>query len=111
MTAELNRSPIWAERIHRLGERMGGTRGMNLAIAKRYAEHGANVVVVIADPERLLKFIQHRKVECIEAIRAVQHDCLDAVGSIDAQILEVHTSCFPLPSFDFLSTRILRHFH
>ena len=28
MTAELNRSPIWAERIHRLGERMGGTRGM-----------------------------------------------------------------------------------
>jgi len=28
VTAELNRSPIWAERIHRLGERMGGTRGM-----------------------------------------------------------------------------------
>ena len=28
MTADLNRNPIWAERIHRLGERMGGTRGM-----------------------------------------------------------------------------------
>ena len=28
MTAELNRNPVWAERIHRLGERIGGTRGM-----------------------------------------------------------------------------------
>ncbi len=30
----------------------GGTRGMNLAIAKRYAEHGANVCVVSRNPER-----------------------------------------------------------
>jgi len=28
VTAELNRNPVWAERIHRLGERIGGTRGM-----------------------------------------------------------------------------------
>ena len=30
----------------------GGTRGMNLAIAKRYASHGANVCVVSRNPER-----------------------------------------------------------
>ncbi|HVN42758.1 MAG TPA: SDR family oxidoreductase [Steroidobacteraceae bacterium] len=30
----------------------GGTRGMNLAIAKRYAEHGARVAVASRDPER-----------------------------------------------------------
>jgi len=30
----------------------GGTRGMNLAIAKRYAEYGANVCVVSRNPER-----------------------------------------------------------
>jgi NAD(P)-dependent dehydrogenase (short-subunit alcohol dehydrogenase family) len=31
---------------------MGGTRGMNLEIAKRYAQHGANVVVSSRSPER-----------------------------------------------------------
>lgn len=31
---------------------MGGTRGMNLAIAKRYAEHGANVVVSSRSEDR-----------------------------------------------------------
>lgn len=30
----------------------GGTRGMNLAIAKRYAEQGASVAVLSRDPER-----------------------------------------------------------
>ena len=30
----------------------GGTRGMNLAIAKRYAEHGANICVVSRNAER-----------------------------------------------------------
>ncbi len=30
----------------------GGTRGMNLAIAKRYAEHGARVAVISRNPER-----------------------------------------------------------
>ena len=31
---------------------MGGTRGMNLEIAKRYAEHGASVAVASRNPER-----------------------------------------------------------
>lgn len=31
---------------------MGGTRGMNLEIAKRFAEHGANVAVSSRSPER-----------------------------------------------------------
>ena len=30
----------------------GGTRGMNLAIAKQYAAHGASVAVMSRNPER-----------------------------------------------------------
>ena len=33
----------------------GGTRGMNLAIAKRYAEYGASVAVMSRNPERCAK--------------------------------------------------------
>ena len=33
----------------------GGTRGMNLEIAKRYAEHGAKVAVMSRNPERAEK--------------------------------------------------------
>ena len=33
----------------------GGTRGMNLAIAKRYAEYGASVTVMSRNPERCAK--------------------------------------------------------
>ena len=31
----------------------GGTSGINLGIAKRFAEHGANIAIVARNPERL----------------------------------------------------------
>jgi NAD(P)-dependent dehydrogenase (short-subunit alcohol dehydrogenase family) len=47
-------SAVFAERIleGRTAYIAGGTRGMNLAIAKRYAAHGASVAVMSRDPER-----------------------------------------------------------
>ncbi|MCB9683214.1 MAG: SDR family oxidoreductase [Alphaproteobacteria bacterium] len=48
----------------------GGTRGMNLAIARRYAQHGARVVVVSRNPER-----------CAEAERVLRdEDGAEALG-------------------------------
>lgn len=48
----------------------GGTRGMNLAIARRYAQYGANVVVVSRNPER-----------CAEAERLLrEEDGAQALG-------------------------------
>jgi NAD(P)-dependent dehydrogenase (short-subunit alcohol dehydrogenase family) len=34
---------------------LGGTRGMNLAIARRFAEHGARLAVMSRDPERVAR--------------------------------------------------------
>ncbi|MFT7622138.1 MAG: NAD(P)-dependent dehydrogenase (short-subunit alcohol dehydrogenase family) [Myxococcota bacterium] len=36
----------------------GGTRGMNLAIARRYAQHGAKVCVMSRDPERVQRAVK-----------------------------------------------------
>ena len=47
-------SKVFGERIleGRSAFVMGGTRGMNLEIARRYAEHGAAVTVCSRSPER-----------------------------------------------------------
>jgi len=47
----------------------GGTRGMNLAIAKRYATHGAKVVVMSRDPTR-----------CAQAGEAIRALGAEAIG-------------------------------
>lgn len=73
----------------------GGTRGMNLAIAKRFAEYGANVAVMSRDPERCRKAEAELKelgpgalgIPCdardYDAVAASLQATADAFGPID----------------------------
>ncbi len=73
----------------------GGTRGMNLAIAKRYAEYGAKVAVVSRDPGRCAAAEQALRaigpdalgmpcdVRDYEAVEATLQATADRFGAID----------------------------
>ncbi len=73
----------------------GGTRGMNLAIARRYAAYGANVAVMSRNPERcaaaqaeLREFgVQALGIPCdardYDAVEASMKQVADAWGGLD----------------------------
>ena len=73
----------------------GGTRGMNLAIAKRYASHGAKVTVMSRSPERTKKAAQEIRdigtealgipgdVRKYDVLEAAMQKTQEAFGKID----------------------------
>lgn len=70
----------------------GGTRGMNLAVAKRFAAHGAKVAVMSRDPERCARAAAELGPGCLglpgdarddERVQAVVREVAETLGPLD----------------------------